>query len=575
MFLVNSLNDKLKRTMIEMDPEKNQTCLFPYQKRPTNGAVITVHKHETINELDSQKLSNLSKKEWESTFTLPKLRKKWKEKINVSFDPNHKKISDDIVSQKTKEAKEYVKDLIDPDNLEIKNKRFNASVNPEMNNYPDLKKTLFEVTQGLNNFQVVPLKEKKVEEGVDSRNTLYIDGEKWNNSTLFENWEKKYLSQTTRESAQENTIKYWRTTEFDRINESLLPISEERKKLEMPRYFHRYKSPIQDTKFRYNTMQKVKELTWFEREKVAKKVLHENPGSSLYPEKINSLINKQMSNIYKEKYNELTGKTKRINTAENIRKDWKDEELTEKIKTLQEWKDIDWFKPIQTEKGSPRIQGKAAIRRELLKPLVTKGTSILKEEENIKARIAEEYKRKLKLELLQKKNRGYLSLDSRTTSNMDELRKSKYPIDKGTYDKLLQEAEKNKSADKSLQDRGNNNEQKENTIVFSTENNIIPVVQPLNTKYFLEAYKKVTLDELKLQKKRLKKDQWIEYQYMHFGTYREFEFKSKVITDPELNQFKVKNEKIKAWSCCMNTDENSRGCRKIKINKLKWNLDHA
>ena len=282
-----------------------------------------------------------------------------------------------------------------------------------------------------------------------------------------------------------------------------------------------------------------------------------------------------MSNIYKEKYNELTGKTKRINTAENIRKDWKDEELTEKIKTLQEWKDIDWFKPIQTEKGSPRIQGKAAIRRELLKPLVTKGTSILKEEENIKARIAEEYKRMLKLELLQKKNRGYLSLDSRTTSNMDELRKSKYPIDKGTYDKLLQEAEKNKSADKSLQDRGNNNEQKENTIVFSTENNIIPVVQPLNTKYFLEAYKKVTLDELKLQKKRLKKDQWIEYQYMHFGTYREFEFKSKVITDPELNQFKVKNEKIKAWSCCMNTDENSRGCRKIKINKLKWNLDHA
>ena len=179
-------------------------------------------------------------------------------------------------------------------------------------------------------------------------------------------------------------------------------------------------------------MQKVKELTWFEREKVAKKVLHENPGSSLYPEKINSLINKQMSNIYKEKYNELTGKTKRINTAENIRKDWKDEELTEKIKTLQEWKDIDWFKPIQTEKGSPRIQGKAAIRRELLKPLVTKGTSILKEEENIKARIAEEYKRMLKLELLQKKNRGYLSLDSRTTSNMDELRKSKYPIDKGT-----------------------------------------------------------------------------------------------------------------------------------------------
>ena len=97
MFLVSSLNDKLKRTMIEMDPDQNQTCQFPYEKRPTNGAVITVHKHDPNNEFDSQKLSNLTKKDWESTFTLPKLRKKWKEKINVSFDPNHKKISDDIV----------------------------------------------------------------------------------------------------------------------------------------------------------------------------------------------------------------------------------------------------------------------------------------------------------------------------------------------------------------------------------------------------------------------------------------------------------------------------------------------
>ena len=39
----------------------------------------------------------------------------------------------------------------------------------------------------LNNFQVVPLKEKFIEEGIDSRNYMYINGEKWNNSTLFEN----------------------------------------------------------------------------------------------------------------------------------------------------------------------------------------------------------------------------------------------------------------------------------------------------------------------------------------------------------------------------------------------------
>ena len=522
MFLVSSLNDKLKRTMIEMDPEQNQTCQFPYEKRPTNGAVITVHKHDPNNEFDSQKLSNLTKKDWESTFTLPKLRKKWKEKINVSFDPNHKKISDDIVSEKTKEAKAFVKDLIDPDNLEIKNKRWNASVNPQVSNYPDLKKTLFEVTQGLNNFQVVPLKEKQIEEGTDSRNSLYVNGDKWNNSTLFENWEKKFLSQTTRDNAIENTIKYWSNTEYDRFNENMLPISEERKKLEAPRYFHRYKTPVQDTKYRYQTMQKVKDLTWLEREKITKKVLHNNPGCALFPEKINSLINKEMYNTYREKFNELTGKAKRSGTADNIKKDWKDDELTDKIKTLQEWKDIGWFKPISTEAGSPRIKGKEAIRRELLKPLVTKGTSIMKEEENIKTKIAEDFKKKLKLELLQKKSKNYLSLNPKDNeqNNLNTLRTSKYPIDKNTYDKLIKLSEDNKSPEHTLDNqRKSSDNLKDTTLILPSENNIIPLMQPLTTKYFLDAYKKVTLEDLKEKKKRLKKDQWIEYQYMHFGTY--------------------------------------------------------
>ena len=456
MFLVSSLNDKLKRTMIEMDPDQNQTCQFPYEKRPTNGAVITVHKHDPNNEFDSQKLSNLTKKDWESTFTLPKLRKKWKEKINVSFDPNHKKISDDIVSEKTKEAKAFVKDLIDPDNLEIKNKRWNASVNPQVSNYPDLKKTLFEVTQGLNNFQVVPLKEKQIEEGTDSRNSLYVNGDKWNNSTLFENWEKKFLSQTTRDNAIENTIKYWKNTEYERFNESMLPISEERKKLEAPRYFHRYKTPVQDTKYRYQTMQKVKDLTWLEREKITKKVLHNNPGCALFPEK---------------------------------------------IKTLQEWKDIGWFKPISTEAGSPRIKGKEAIRRELLKPLVTKGTSIMKEEENIKTKIAEEFKKKLKLELLQKKSRNYLSLNPKDNeqNNLNTLRTSKYPIDKNTYDKLVKSTEDNKSPEHTIDNqRKSSDNLKDTTLILPNENNIIPIMQPLTTKYFLDAYKKVTLEDLKV-----------------------------------------------------------------------------
>ena len=58
----NSLNDKLKKTMIEMEPETQQTCLFPYTKPLPNAAIVTVHKHDLQNTLDSAQLQNLSKK---------------------------------------------------------------------------------------------------------------------------------------------------------------------------------------------------------------------------------------------------------------------------------------------------------------------------------------------------------------------------------------------------------------------------------------------------------------------------------------------------------------------------------
>ena len=32
MFLASSLNDKLKKTMKEVDPQSIQTCFFPYGK---------------------------------------------------------------------------------------------------------------------------------------------------------------------------------------------------------------------------------------------------------------------------------------------------------------------------------------------------------------------------------------------------------------------------------------------------------------------------------------------------------------------------------------------------------------
>ena len=124
MFLASSLNDKLKKTMKEVDPQSIQKCFFPYEKPPPNPAVIIVHKHDENNELDSNQLDNLTDKEWQRTFSIPKLHNKWKEKLKLNFNPLYKKISDNVMSEKVKKAKLFIKDSVDQDNLELKkNKR--------------------------------------------------------------------------------------------------------------------------------------------------------------------------------------------------------------------------------------------------------------------------------------------------------------------------------------------------------------------------------------------------------------------------------------------------------------------
>ena len=232
MFLTCPLNDKLKKTVIEIEPETQQTCLFAYKKTIPNAAIV--HKHDSQNTYNSAQLQNLSKKEWENnTFTLQKLHKKWNEKINLNFTTNYKKISDDIISEETKEKKKYIKNLIDI--LEIENKRWNKSVNPLEKNRLELKQTIFELTHNLKNSKVTPLKDNFIEEGVDTRNYIYFNdyNEKWNNSAFFDINEKKNLYITSRDLKFEKTTKYWRNTEYDRYIQEQLPISLGRKNMKV------------------------------------------------------------------------------------------------------------------------------------------------------------------------------------------------------------------------------------------------------------------------------------------------------------------------------------------------------
>lgn len=150
MFLKNSLENKLKKSLAEYDLEKNQISL---NKKHTQNFVL-FNKNESLN-----------------------------------FPLDHKKFNDDDVRSKVRNDKKYVKALIDPDILEIRQKRWNISnYPPNQNEAPELKKTLFEVSHGLRDYNVVKLKEKKVELGTDSRDACYLG---WNCSTYSTQLEKK------------------------------------------------------------------------------------------------------------------------------------------------------------------------------------------------------------------------------------------------------------------------------------------------------------------------------------------------------------------------------------------------
>ncbi len=155
MFLKSSLEEKLKRSINEY------TSMSPERRARTDGLNKT--QKFRIFHTKSDKLS---------------------------FPLDHKKFNDDDVSKKVKEAKENVLNLIDPDVLELRKKRWNISSQPS-NDKPELKKTLFEVSHGLSDFKLVEPKEKKVELGTDTRKLCY---EGWNGSTLLEHLEKKQIA---------------------------------------------------------------------------------------------------------------------------------------------------------------------------------------------------------------------------------------------------------------------------------------------------------------------------------------------------------------------------------------------
>ena len=551
MFLAESLNQKLKSTLEKYELNRTNNCLFPYTKPHQNPKVLEIQRN--YPEITREQLQDLTNEEFLNKFTIQKLHKKWQRRFPYNYGITTKKFSDDCTSKDAQKAKVYIKDLLDRDIFEVKIPRWNKSTKPEYSmtekNKIPLKKTLFDVNHGFNNYLVTPLKDKFVEEGTESRN-VHVFGEDWNVSSKLEKNEKKMMDTDLFVKSMNNTQKYWRSKNYYRMNEMELPISSERKQVEEPRYYKQYQSPRNLTIYNYEKMKKAKNDLWLEKEKVYKEEKMRNLGS--VPEKINCIVEKRMLPKYQERFDIITGKKKEIINENKRKTHWKDEELIEKIGLINNWKDTHWFQPNRTFNPEQK-------NREILKQLVPNKDKILREQERLKEERISENKRKLKHDLMEQK---HLEVKQR---KLNPLHLSKYPINQSLF-----ETTKNNyfSDTESLKKGYNKSLNKDNIFHFNNYKFELD-----DKKLFLDAYKKVLIKKENNFKKSKTlysngNNKWIEFKYHHPGKYREFVYKTG-------GEYPKKEDAFFAWSCCNNTDKNAKGCQRVKINRHKWNLDNA
>jgi hypothetical protein len=600
MFLANTFKEKVKNSYLDggfdpfstkeifyyKEPKKDPRVLFSFKDLYKNDPEISVSSN-----LNTQQLQALDKTEWENTFNLKRLSKKWKVKTELDFEPNFKKFTNNAMFPRAKPAKEYVQNLRDPDLLELKQKFWNKSTNSKEKYRPELKKTLFEVSNGLKDFKIVPLKEPKINEGVESRDVHEIDGNAWNISNFVDEKEMKSKEKDTLVLAQENSNKYWKENEDNREEEKPFPIDEERKKIEIIRYFKKYRNPYQKLIDYSKTMDKVKELTLIEKENAEKKVKYNNPGLlPRYPEKVNALILKELHNTYKDKYNEITGKLSnkelRQRQIQQNKFRWNDKDLANKIIAINNLNnsgvlnlDIDKNTSIMRLSKS---QNKSKMN--ILLPLVVKGTEIELEQEKIKEKLDEDFKKQKKLEIL---------LEKKTFKKRKPVEKfiSKYPLSKNDYE-FHKTMEKNLSMDFSNKpedqlDKRIKYLKTSSNIDLKTSNSILNEISKNSNcnPLFLEAYSKIADKEIsRINNITKKNEDRLSYEYTHPGTYREFVFTEKIkkknvghgtIADEENDPKNYEETQVvnKFWSCCMNSDPNSKGCHRRIIKSFSYLYD--
>lgn len=266
---------------------------------------------------------------------------------------------------------------------------------------------------------------------------------------------------------------------------------------------------------------------------------------------------KEMYNIYRDQLKEKNGKSAsqlfdNENKAFNYK--WTDTELINKIETMFSWK---------REGSKEKVKNERELN-EMLSTLVFKGEALSIEERRIRENREKEANEKIKAEIEAAENRIKFSILSSDNIENLELLKSKYPVDKRLYEQSIKLQEEQKSK---IIEEGENPHKIYNTKIIDDVNNCNNELELPSP--FYEAVRKLKDNE---KGKRKKNFTWIEYEYKHPGTFREFVFVDKVTGTNDYQITQIEKRKM-AWSCCMNDNKSSKGCQRKTIDRLKWNLE--
>ena len=506
MFFAQTLAKKLYSNY-GVKLNKIQDCFYPYKaSKNTNKALLYDLKSENPSFTHVQ-LKQMSKNDYLKNFSKQNLQKKWNRKINVNYKNSLKRFPPKITNKRILDPNKYIKDLVNKDLFQVKPQEWNNSTKLEDNNF-DFKENLKRIKYEINHSnQNSCLLDRKLKPSYSDNNFVIHDdiNNKWNACSKLELQEKDIMDKELYLRSLNTTQKYWlkknislSDNNINKCNKTFIKINN-KKLIDSS-------CDIKNQLFE----DKKNNITPYESYLVNQKYLKHS---------------KSCSNI-KKRIKESDSLTNQSN--DNY---WKDKDLSEKIKLIDNWSEPSIFDELNTT-YSP-----IGLKMEMLKKLMYNKQKIIKEEIRIKN---------------EKKYESYIKhiKDLENKKRISILNVSKYPM---TFEQ------------KSLLE---NKKESKNEELMKNEDN----------KTFIEACQKVIIDQNNKNKKRiflcknLKSDVG-KFMYIHPGVYRNFNYNiPKNNFEDNNNEEKEEEEKYKAWSCCNNTDKNSKGCEKIfiKTNNLDF-----